>query len=216
MKLSSDSLARISTLALTVSMALPLFAFTPCSFNMPGYGEKQSSEINGGNVRDLTGSDWGVAAAALQRGAEAMLNASTAGDVMTLMDPEAGTGWKLAAAASIALDAAGVGNVPVISTGTARQVAKEAAQSVADNSSNARRFIVDAKGNTLPVGAGETIAASPNGQWIQVRDATGKPTGLRMDGGHPETTHPDPRGQIPHAHVPGVTNQDGTPWLPMN
>jgi hypothetical protein len=111
-----------------VNATLPLLALISCPFNMPGYGAEQSYEINGGNVRNLTVSDWGVAAAALQRGAEAMLHASTAGDVRPLMDPDAGTGWKLAAAASIALDAAGVGNVPGVSTGTARQVAKEAAQ----------------------------------------------------------------------------------------
>jgi hypothetical protein len=42
-----------------------------------------------------------------------------------------------------------------------------------------------------------------------------RPTGTRIDGGHPATTHSDPRAQVPHAHVPGVKNPDGTPWLPI-
>ena len=82
--------------------------------------------------------------------------------------------------------------------------------------SSGGKFIVDAKGNTIPLKPGETVTSSPNGQWIQVRDAAGNPTGLRLDGPHPPRTHPDPRGQAPHAHVPGVTNPDGTPWLPVN
>jgi hypothetical protein len=47
-----------------------------------------------------------------------------------------------------------------------------------------------------------------------VRGPDGTPTGLRLDGPHSPVTHPDPRAQAPHAHVPGVTNPDGTPWLP--
>ena len=34
--------------------------------------------------------------------------------------------------------------------------------------------------------------------------------------GHKPSTPADPRAQIPRAHVPGVTNSDGTPWLPVN
>jgi hypothetical protein len=35
---------------------------------------------------------------------------------------------------------------------------------------------------------------------------------FRLDNGHP--SHADPRAQAPHIHVPGMSNPDGTPWLP--
>lgn len=42
-------------------------------------------------------------------------------------------------------------------------------------------------------------------------------TSLRIEGGHnPSPAHTDPRSLKPHAHVPGVANIDGTPWLPIN
>jgi YD repeat-containing protein len=76
--------------------------------------------------------------------------------------------------------------------------------------------VVDGKGNAIPVKAGEQIQGSKDGRFTQVKDANGNPTGVRIDGAHNPTTHPDPRAQQPHAHVPGETNPDGTPWLPMN
>jgi hypothetical protein len=82
--------------------------------------------------------------------------------------------------------------------------------------SSGNKFVVDPKGNVIPLKPGETLTGSPNGKWLQVRDANGNPTGMRLDGGHKPTTHPDPRAQVPHGHVPGVTNPDGTPWLPVN
>ena len=82
--------------------------------------------------------------------------------------------------------------------------------------SSANKFVVDPKGNVISVKPGETLTGSPDGKWIQVRDANGNPTGMRLDGGHKPSTHPDPRAQGPHGHVPGVTNPDGTPWLPVN
>lgn len=75
-------------------------------------------------------------------------------------------------------------------------------------------IVVDGNGNAIPVGEGESISSSPDGTWQQVRDPAGNPTGTRVDGGHPNT-HDDPRAQGPHAHVPGITNSDGTPWLPL-
>jgi hypothetical protein len=77
------------------------------------------------------------------------------------------------------------------------------------------KIIVDPKGNAIPLKPGETVVGSPDGRFIQVRDASGLPTGLRIDGSHKPASHPDPRAQAPHAHVPGVTNPDGTPWLPV-
>jgi RHS repeat-associated protein len=77
------------------------------------------------------------------------------------------------------------------------------------------KIVVDPKGNAIPLKPGEYITGSPDGRFIQVRDATGQPTGLRIDGPHKPASHPDPRAQVPHAHVPGVTNPDGTPWLPI-
>src|SRR5690242_571462 len=73
--------------------------------------------------------------------------------------------------------------------------------------------VVDPRGNAVRVGAGEKLTGSRDGRYLQVRDASGAPTGVRIDAGHKPATHPDPRGQRPHAHVPGVTNEDGTPWL---
>lgn len=76
--------------------------------------------------------------------------------------------------------------------------------------------VVDPKGNAVPVKPGEQIQGSKDGRWAQVKDANGQPTGTRIDGGHPASSHSDPRAQVPHAHVPGVKNADGTPWLPVN
>ena len=74
---------------------------------------------------------------------------------------------------------------------------------------------VDPKGNAIPTPSGGSITGSPDGKWIQGRDPQGNPTGVRIDGPHNPVGHPDPRAQSPHAHVPGVTNPDGTPWLPV-
>jgi hypothetical protein len=60
--------------------------------------------------------------------------------------------------------------------------------------------------------SGESMTGSPDSKWLQVRGPDGEPTGERLDDGHP--SHADPRAQAPHIHVPGVTNPDGTPWLP--
>ena len=77
-------------------------------------------------------------------------------------------------------------------------------------------FAADEKGNVLPVPPGGKTQGSPDGKWVQVKDASGKPTGARIDNGHPESkSHSDPRSQKPHAHLPDKTNADGTPWLPV-
>ncbi len=76
-------------------------------------------------------------------------------------------------------------------------------------------FYVDARGNVIPTPLGGRITGSPDGRYIQVRDAAGNRTGVRLDSGHKPAGHPDPRAQVPHGHVPGVTNPDGTPWLPV-
>ena len=75
--------------------------------------------------------------------------------------------------------------------------------------------VVDSKGNAIPVKAGEQLQGSKDGRFTQVKDANGNPTGVRVDGPHKPSSHPDPRAQEPHAHVPGQTNPDGTPWLPI-
>ncbi|MEK7811357.1 MAG: RHS repeat-associated core domain-containing protein, partial [Pseudomonadota bacterium] len=77
------------------------------------------------------------------------------------------------------------------------------------------RVDVDSRGNAFPLREGEYITGSKDGTWKQVRDPQGNPTGMRMDGAHSPNTHTDSRGLQPHAHVPGVTNSDGTPWLPV-
>jgi hypothetical protein len=77
-------------------------------------------------------------------------------------------------------------------------------------------FHVDPRGNTLPTPRGGRVTGSPDGKYLQVRDAGGSPTGVRIDAGHNSRSHADPRAQQPHGHVPGVANPDGTPWLPLN
>jgi RHS repeat-associated protein len=77
------------------------------------------------------------------------------------------------------------------------------------------RIVVDPRSNAIPLKKGEYMTRSPDGRWVQVRDPGGNPTGTRIDGPHNPRTHPDPRAQQPHAHVPGITNPDGTPWLPI-
>lgn len=74
-------------------------------------------------------------------------------------------------------------------------------------------YVVDNEGNAIPVMTGEQLTGSPDGVYIQVRDSQGNPTGVRKDGPHKSSSHPDPRAQQPHAHRPGITNPDGTPWL---
>lgn len=74
-------------------------------------------------------------------------------------------------------------------------------------------FVVNPDGVAVPVGPGESVGSSPDGKWVEVKDSAGNPTGARLDDGHPKT-HDDPRAQGPHAHLPGRTNADGTPWLP--
>ena len=77
-------------------------------------------------------------------------------------------------------------------------------------------FVGDAHGNIIYVSQGHQVGGSKDGECIQVKDKEGIQTGTRKDGkGHPQT-HEDPRAQEPHAHVPGVTNPDGTPWLPIH
>ncbi len=78
-------------------------------------------------------------------------------------------------------------------------------------------FVGDSSGNIIPVPEGYQLGGSKDGKCIQQKDRDGKATGIRKDGkGHPPSlAHQDPRSQNPHAHVPGITNADGTPWLPI-
>ena len=82
-------------------------------------------------------------------------------------------------------------------------------------------YVGDTEGNIIPVPEGQWLTGSEDGKWIQVKEPSnnprGKPTGVRKDGGHPKgPKHLDPRGWEPHGHVPGVSNPDGTPWLPIH
>ena len=74
--------------------------------------------------------------------------------------------------------------------------------------------IIDEKGNAIPVPIGHQTAGTPDGKWIQVKDSEGKPEGTRKDGGG-HRSHKDPRAKAPHGHRPGITNPDGTPWIPI-
>jgi hypothetical protein len=75
--------------------------------------------------------------------------------------------------------------------------------------------VVDPSGNATQLNPGESMGSSKDGEAQQVKGKDGKPTGTRKDKGHSPAKHKDPRAQVPHAHVPGVTNPDGTPWLPL-
>lgn len=80
--------------------------------------------------------------------------------------------------------------------------------------------VVDPQGNAIPIREGNWLTGTPDGTWLQEREPDGtkkgKETGTRKDGGHkPSPVHTDPRSLKPHAHVPGATNVDGTPWLPI-
>ena len=76
-------------------------------------------------------------------------------------------------------------------------------------------IVVDGSGNAIPIGSGEQIGASDNGDYQQVKDRDGNPTGVRLDrGGH--RGHADPKAQAPHGHRPGVTDEAGNPHLPVN
>jgi len=80
---------------------------------------------------------------------------------------------------------------------------------------NSPVIVVDKDGNAMPVQAGEQVKSSPNGDYQQVRDSNGTPTGDRLDrGGH--RNQPDPKAQVPHAHRQGVSDSEGNPHLPIN
>lgn len=122
---------------------------------------------------------------------------------------------------AINVAAAAVGLVPLVGDAgkAALKHGDEAAQltkKVASEQKAAGTIYVDSKGNAIPTPHGGKIEGSPDGRFVQAKGADGKPTGVRIDGGHRPSTHPDPRAQQPHGHVPGVTNADGTPWLPIN
>lgn len=134
----------------------------------------------------------------------------------TILDPCASTGEKWVAAGGFALGTFAPGGGYGTAGKAGLKAATRGAPPVNILPSSGRKFIVDAKGNTLMLKPGETLTGSPDGKWLQARDAYGNPIGMRLDGGHKPSTHPDPRAQVPHAHVPGVTNPDGTPWLPVN
>ena len=81
--------------------------------------------------------------------------------------------------------------------------------------------VVDEAGNAIRVPEGNWLTGTKDGKWLQEKEPSvesprGKPTGTRIDNGHPPgPKHPDARAWEPHGHVPGVTNPDGTPWLPV-
>ena len=120
-------------------------------------------------------------------------------------------------------DAAGDGAIlgPAVAPFAAKGVAMETRllTSPASKTKNALqtpvKIIVDSRGNAIPLNKGEYLTGSKDGQWVQVRDANGNFTGMRVDGPHTLKTHSDPRALQPHAHVPEVTNADKTPWLPV-
>jgi hypothetical protein len=76
-------------------------------------------------------------------------------------------------------------------------------------------IVVDPYGSAIPVDTGERIGASPDGNYQQVKDASGQPTGDRLDrGGHADNSDPATLG--PHGHVLGVTTPDGNSHLPAD
>ena len=80
--------------------------------------------------------------------------------------------------------------------------------------------VVDEAGNAIKVPKGNWLTGTKDGKWIQEMKPgggpKGEPTGQRKDGGgHSPPKHTDVRANEPHAHVPDVTNPDGTNWLPL-
>ena len=78
----------------------------------------------------------------------------------------------------------------------------------------------DREGNIIPVKEGHWLTGTKDEKWLQEKQPgktpDGQPTGVRKDGGHPPgPKHSDVRGLLPHAHLPGIANPDGTPWLPI-
>lgn len=73
-------------------------------------------------------------------------------------------------------------------------------------------FVGDSEGNIIPVPEGHILEGTKDGKWIQQKDKDKIQTGTRKDGGG-HSKEKDIRGREPHAHVPGVSNPDGTPWL---
>ncbi len=65
---------------------------------------------------------------------------------------------------------------------------------------------VDSKGNAVVTPSGGNITGSPDGRFIQARDADGNVTGVRIDGPHSPKTHKDPSALEPHGHVPDGFN----------
>jgi uncharacterized protein RhaS with RHS repeats len=84
-----------------------------------------------------------------------------------------------------------------------------------DSNTSESTIFVDTDGNGMIGPDGGSTAGSPDGGFIQVLDPDGNPTNTRKDGPHNPNKHPDPRAQNPHGHILGVTNEDGTPWLPV-
>jgi hypothetical protein len=75
-------------------------------------------------------------------------------------------------------------------------------------------IVVDRHGNAIPVERGQGMHSSPDGNFQQVIDASGKPTGDRMDRvGHPGQR--DPAARRPHGHRPGLTTSNGNRHLPI-
>jgi hypothetical protein len=77
-------------------------------------------------------------------------------------------------------------------------------------------FHVDPKGNVVPTPHGGRITSC--GRSLRSSTGLGRQPDRRpgwMDRTSPPTT-PIPRAQQPDGHVPGVSNPDGTPWLPIN
>jgi hypothetical protein len=47
---------------------------------------------------------------------------------------------------------------------------------------------VDPAGNAIPVAPGQQIQTSPNGGWVSIQDANGRPSGIQIHGGHRPST----------------------------
>ncbi|OFX02232.1 MAG: hypothetical protein A3E78_04070 [Alphaproteobacteria bacterium RIFCSPHIGHO2_12_FULL_63_12] len=144
-------------------------------------------------------------------------------DLATLANPAASGVDKAIAVVSLASEALSpVSLKDAKAAGNAVQGALKQADGAGDVAKGAGNTLpdggtvfVDKAGNALPAPPGGSITGSPDGKFLQVRDSNGNPTGVRKDGGHNPKTHSDPRAQQPHGHQPGVTNSDGTPWLPI-
>ncbi|MBN2195457.1 MAG: hypothetical protein JW751_21745 [Polyangiaceae bacterium] len=199
-------------------MAIAAFLNTETPDAIRTDGSGSSNGVPGGGSSEATGGGWMqalyVAGAVASLGIGAKV-ADKALEIAKQVVKRAKQEMKLLQQV-MAVGMVGGGGVPPAARGAPKTLPAPRTRGNPNPIGERGTFYVDSRGNVIPTPPGDRITGSPDGRFIQARDAAGNPTGVRIDGPHRPATHPDPRAQQPHGHVPGVTNPDGTPWLPIN